>query len=41
MRPRLLDPADARTLWRVTVLETNPDALAPQLMASAYEDSVA
>ncbi len=37
----LIDPADARTLWRVTLLETNPDAMAPQIMASAYEDSMA
>ena len=36
----LIDPADARTLWRVTLLETNPDAIAPQIMAAAYEDSM-
>ena len=37
----LIDPADARTLWRVTLLETNPDAMAPQIMAAAYEESMA
>ena len=35
----LTDPADARTLWRVTVLETNPQALASQPMAAAHEES--
>ncbi len=30
----LIDPADARTLWRITVLETNAAAAAPQVMAS-------
>ncbi len=35
----LIDPADARTLWRVTLLETSPDAMAPQIMATAYSES--
>lgn len=35
----LIDPTDARTLWRVTLLETKPDAMAPQIMAAAYEES--
>ena len=32
----LIDPADARTLWRITVLESAPDAVAPAVLASTY-----
>ena len=32
----LIDPADARTLWRVTVLEVAQDAAAPQVLAPRF-----
>jgi len=32
----LIDPNDARTLWRITVLESAPDAKAPEVLASTY-----
>ncbi|KNZ34483.1 MAG: hypothetical protein AD742_00070 [Methylibium sp. NZG] len=32
----LIDPNDARTLWRVTVLEESRDAVAPAVLASTY-----
>ena len=32
----LIDPNDARTLWRVTVLEESSDAVAPAVLASTY-----
>lgn len=32
----LIDPADARTLWRVTVLEVANDAAAPQVLAPTF-----
>ncbi|MBK9116798.1 MAG: TauD/TfdA family dioxygenase [Betaproteobacteria bacterium] len=32
----LIDPSDARTLWRITVLEPSRDAAAPQLLAPTY-----
>ena len=35
----LIDPAHARTLWRVTVLEERESALAPQILAPSYAGS--
>ena len=32
----LTDPSDARTLWRVTVLEPAVTAMAPQVIATSY-----
>jgi taurine dioxygenase len=32
----LTDPADPRTLWRITVLESAPVGMAPQVIASTY-----
>jgi taurine dioxygenase len=32
----LIDPADARTLWRITVLETSAVAAAPQVIAPTF-----
>ena len=32
----LIDPADARTLWRITVLESAADAAAPAVLASSF-----
>lgn len=32
----LIDPADARTLWRITVLEESRAAAAPEVLASSY-----
>ena len=32
----LIDPEDARTLWRVTVLEPAPHALAPEVLAQSF-----
>ena len=32
----LTDPDDARTLWRVTVLEEAPDAAAPDVLAASF-----
>ena len=32
----LIDPDDARTLWRITVLETSEDAAAPEVLAPTY-----
>ena len=32
----LIDPNDARTLWRITVLESAPDAKAPEVLAPTY-----
>ncbi|MEO5770866.1 MAG: TauD/TfdA family dioxygenase [Burkholderiaceae bacterium] len=37
----LIDPAHARTLWRVTVLEERESALAPQILAPSYAGSSA
>ncbi len=35
----LTDPAHARTLWRITVLEAAPEASAPQVLASTFAGS--
>jgi taurine dioxygenase len=35
----LIDPDDARTLWRITVLETARDAAAPSVLAPTYAAS--
>jgi taurine dioxygenase len=35
----LIDPDDARTLWRVTMLELAKDAVAPQVLAPTYAAS--
>jgi taurine dioxygenase len=32
----LIDPEDARTLWRITVLEESDDARAPAVLAPSY-----
>jgi taurine dioxygenase len=32
----LIDPDDARTLWRITVLEPAPSAMAPQVIAPTF-----
>jgi taurine dioxygenase len=32
----LIDPADARTLWRITMLESAPQAAAPAVLAPTY-----
>ena len=32
----LIDPDDARTLWRVTVLEPSREAAAPDVLAPTY-----
>ena len=32
----LIDPEDARTLWRITVLETSGAAVAPSVLAPTY-----
>ncbi len=32
----LIDPADARTLWRITMLEPSQDAAAPEVLAPTY-----
>ena len=32
----LIDPDDARTLWRITVLEPAPIGMAPQVIAPTY-----
>ena len=32
----LTDPDDARTLWRITMLETSADAAAPDVLAAAF-----
>ena len=32
----LTDPGDARTLWRITVLESAASAIAPQLLAPSF-----
>ncbi len=32
----LIDPDDARTLWRITVLEPAPDAVAPSVLAATF-----
>jgi taurine dioxygenase len=32
----LIDPADARTLWRITVLEDSATAMAPEVLAPTY-----
>ena len=32
----LIDPDDARTLWRVTVLEPSATAAAPEVLATTY-----
>jgi len=32
----LIDPNDARTLWRITMLEVAKDAVAPQVLAPTY-----
>ncbi len=37
----LIDPADARTLWRVTVLEVANDAAAPQVLAPTFASPIA
>lgn len=37
----LIDPKDARTLWRVTVLEEAQSAEAPQVLAPTYSKTVA
>lgn len=35
----LIDPADARTLWRITVLEESAQAAAPEVLAPTYATS--
>jgi taurine dioxygenase len=35
----LIDPDDARTLWRITVLETKAEAAAPDLLAATFATS--
>jgi taurine dioxygenase len=35
----LIDPNDARTLWRITMLEPAPDAAAPDVLAPTYAAS--
>ncbi len=35
----LTDPDDPRTLWRITVLESTPEAMAPQVLAPTYANS--
>jgi alpha-ketoglutarate-dependent taurine dioxygenase len=35
----LIDPNDARTLWRITVLETSSDAAAPDVLAPTFAGS--
>lgn len=35
----LTDPDDPRTLWRITVLESTPEAMAPQVLAPTYARS--
>jgi taurine dioxygenase len=35
-RATLIDPNDARTLWRVTMLELAKDAIAPEVLAPTY-----
>ena len=32
----LIDPNDARTLWRITVLEPSTAAAAPEVLASTF-----
>ncbi|MEO5844796.1 MAG: TauD/TfdA family dioxygenase [Caldimonas sp.] len=32
----LIDPDDARTLWRITVLEPSPEAVAPAVLAATF-----
>ena len=32
----LIDPDDARTLWRITVLESAPEAAAPDVLAPTF-----
>ena len=32
----LIDPDDARTLWRITMLEPTPDGMAPEVLAPTY-----
>ena len=32
----LIDPDDARTLWRITMLEPTPTGMAPQVLAPTY-----
>jgi alpha-ketoglutarate-dependent taurine dioxygenase len=32
----LIDPDDARTLWRITVLEPAPTGMAPQVIAPTF-----
>ena len=32
----LIDPNDARTLWRITMLEPAPDGMAPEVLAPTY-----
>jgi taurine dioxygenase len=36
----LIDPDDARTLWRVTMLELAKDAMAPEVLAPTYASNV-
>ena len=35
----LIDPGDARTLWRITMLEVASDAAAPDVLAPTYASS--
>ena len=35
-RATLIDPNDARTLWRITMLETSAEAAAPEVLASTF-----
>jgi hypothetical protein len=32
----LIDPNDARTLWRITVLESASDAVAPDVLRATH-----
>jgi taurine dioxygenase len=37
----LIDPDDARTLWRITLLEESHDAIAPDVLAPTYANTAA
>ena len=35
-RATLIDPNDARTLWRITMLDTSAEATAPEVLALTF-----
>ena len=35
-RATLIDPNDARTLWRITMLDTSAEGTAPEVLASTF-----